>query len=81
MRVRSGEVFYLALLMIIILLAVFVLIALGMMISMDQSIITEHKGAVFELVDQLATAFQPLMITLAQIAGFLIDQFWQFFPS
>jgi hypothetical protein len=81
MRVRSGEVFYMAILMIIILLAMFVLVALAMMISADQSIITERKGAIFQLVDQMVQGLQPLIIVLAQMTGFLIDQFWKLIPS
>jgi hypothetical protein len=80
MRVRSGEVFYLAILMIIILLAMFVLVALAMMISVDQSIITERKGAVFQLIDQVIQGLQPLGVVLAEMTGFFIDQFWQIIP-
>ena len=47
MRVRSGEVFYMAILMIILLLGMFVLVALAMMISADQSMIAERKGSYF----------------------------------
>jgi len=81
MRIRSGEVFYIAVLMIILLLAMFVLVALGMMISADQSLITDRKGAVFELTDQLIQGLHPVMVALAQMTGFFIDQFWQFLPS
>jgi hypothetical protein len=80
MRVRSGEVFYLAILMIIILLAMFVLVALAMMISADQSIITERKGAVFQLIDQVIQGLQPLGVVLAEMTCFFIDQFWQIIP-
>ena len=81
MRVRSGEVFYIALLMIIILLAMFVLVALGMMISMDQSMVTERKGAIFNLVDEMMVQLHPLMVYLASIVDFLVGQFWKIFPS
>jgi len=81
MRVRSGELFYMAVLMIIILLAMFVLVALAMMISADQSLLTERKGAVFELIDQIIQSLQPLAVALAQMTGFFIDQFWQILPS
>jgi hypothetical protein len=81
MRVRSGEVFYMAILMIIILLAMFVLVALAMMISADQSIIIERKGAVFELVDQMIQGLGPLLAALGQMTGFLIDQFWKLIPG
>jgi len=81
MRVRSGEVFYMAVLMIIILLAMFVLVALAMMISADQSLILDRKGAVFQLVDQLVQGLQPVIVALAKMTGFLIDQFWQLIPS
>jgi hypothetical protein len=67
--------------MIIILLAMFVLVALAMMISADQSLITDRKGAVFELIDQLIQGLHPVMVALAQMTGFFIDQFWQFVPS
>jgi hypothetical protein len=80
MRVRSGEVFYMAILMIIILLAMFVLVALAMMISADQSLITDRKGAVFQLIDQVIQGLQPLGVILAQMTGFFIDQFWQILP-
>ena len=81
MRVRSGEVFYIALLMIIILLAMFVLVALGMMISMDQSMVTERKGAIFNLVDEIIVQLHPLMVYLASIVDFLVRQFWKIFPA
>lgn len=81
MRVRSGEVFFMAVLMIIILLAMFVLVALAMMISQDESLIVERKGAVFQLVDQITSSLYPLMDVLARITEFLIEQFWQFFPA
>lgn len=81
MRVRSGEVFYIALLMIIILLAMFVLVALGMMISMDQSMVTERKGAIFNLIDALMVQLHPLMVYLASIVDFLVGQFWKIFPA
>ncbi|GEM_PF-5985433 len=81
MRVRSGEVFYMAILMIILLFGMFVLVALAMMISADQSMIAERKGAIFQLVDQLTQALQPLIVALAQMTGFFIDQFWQLIPS
>ena len=80
MRVRSGEVFYMAILMIIILLAMFVLVALAMMISADQSLLTERKGAIFQLMDQVIQGLQPLGAVLAQMMGFFIDQFWQIVP-
>lgn len=80
MRVRSGEVFYMAILMIIILLAMFVLVALAMMISADQSMITEEKGAIFQLVDQMIQGLGPLVVALAQMTGFFIDQFWKLIP-
>jgi len=80
MRVRSGEVFYMAILMIILLFGMFVLVALAMMISADQSMIAERKGAIFQLVDQLTQALQPLIVALAQMTGFFIDQFWQIIP-
>ena len=80
MRVRSGEVFYMAILMIIILLAMFVLVALAMMISADQSMITERKGAIFQLVDSMIQGLHPVIVALAQMTGFFIDQFWQFIP-
>ena len=81
MRVRSGEVFFLAILFIIIVLAMFVLVALAMMISADQSIITEQKGAVFQLVDQMIKGLDPLITALAQMTGFFIDQFWKLIPG
>jgi hypothetical protein len=81
MRVRSGEVFYMAILMIIILLAMFVLVALAMMISADQSILAERKGAVFELVDLMIQGLQPLILALAEMTGFIIDQFWKLIPG
>jgi len=81
MRVRSGEIFFMAVLMIIILLAMFVLVALAMMISMDESIITEQKGAVFQLVDQMIQALEPMMVALAGATGFFIDQFWKILPG
>lgn len=81
MRVRSGEVFYMAILMIILLLGMFVLVALAMMISADQSMIAERKGAIFQLVDQLTQSLQPLIVALAQMTEFFIDQFWQLIPS
>jgi hypothetical protein len=80
MRVRSGEVFYMAILMIIILLAMFVLVALAMMISADQSMLTERKGAIFQLVDQMIQGMGPLIVALAQMTGFFIDQFWKLIP-
>jgi hypothetical protein len=80
MRVRSGEVFYMAILMIIILLAMFVLVALAMMISADQSMVTERKGAIFQLVDQMIQGMGPLMVALAQMTGFFVDQFWKLIP-
>jgi hypothetical protein len=80
MRVRSGEVFYMAILMIIILLAMFVLVALAMMISADQSMLTERKGAIFQLVDQMIQGMGPLIVALAQMTGFFIDQFWKIIP-
>jgi hypothetical protein len=80
MRVRSGEVFYMAILMIIILLAMFVLVALAMMISADQSLLTERKGAVFQLIDQVIRLVQPIGVILAQMTGFFIDQFWKLIP-
>ena len=80
MRVRSGEVFYMAILMIILLFGMFVLVALAMKISADQSMIAERKGAIFQLVDQLTQALQPLIVALAQMTGFFIDQFWQIIP-
>jgi hypothetical protein len=80
MRVRSGEVFYMAILMIIILLAMFVLVALAMMISADQSMITEEKGAIFQLVDQMIQGMGPLIVALAQMTGFFIEQFWKLIP-
>jgi hypothetical protein len=70
-----------AILMIIILLAMFVLVALAMMISADQSMIAERKGAIFQLVDQLTQSLQPLIVALAQMTEFFIDQFWQLIPS
>ncbi len=81
MRVRSGEVFYMAILMIILLFGMFVLVALAMMISADQSMIAERKGAIFQLVDQLTQSLQPLIVALAQMTEFFIDQFWQLIPS
>jgi hypothetical protein len=81
MRVRSGEVFFMAILMIIILLGMFVLIALAMMISADQSILTEQKGAVFQLVDQMIQGLGPMMIALGDMTGFFIDQFWKLIPG
>jgi uncharacterized membrane protein len=80
MRVRSGEVFYMAILMIIILLAMFILVALAMMISADQSMVTERKGAIFQLVDQMIQGMGPLMVALAETTGFFIDQFWKLIP-
>lgn len=80
MRVRSGEVFYMAILMIIILLAMFVLVALAMMISADQSMITEEKGAIFQLVDQMIQGMGPMIVALAQMTGFFIEQFWKLIP-
>jgi len=70
-----------AILMIILLFGMFVLVALAMMISADQSMIAERKGAIFQLVDQLTQALQPLIVALAQMTGFFIDQFWQLIPS
>ncbi len=70
-----------AILMIILLFGMFVLVALAMMISADQSMIAERKGAIFQLVDQLTQALQPLIVALAQMTGFFIDQFWQLVPS
>jgi len=69
-----------AILMIIILLAMFILVALAMMISADQSMVTERKGAIFQLVDQMIQGMGPLMVALAETTGFFIDQFWKLIP-
>jgi len=69
-----------AILMIIILLAMFVLVALAMMISADQSMITEEKGAIFQLVDQMIQGMGPMIVALAQMTGFFIEQFWKLIP-
>jgi hypothetical protein len=58
----------------------FVLVALAMMISADQSMITEEKGAIFQLVDQMIQGMGPLIVALAQMTGFFIDQFWKLIP-
>jgi hypothetical protein len=70
-----------AILMIILLFGMFVLVALAMMISADQSMIAERKGAIFQLVDYLTQSLQPLIVALAQMTEFFIDQFWQLIPS
>jgi hypothetical protein len=78
MRVlRQGRIAYMAVLVFIIILAIFVLVAIAMILSMNEHVMTENKGAIFELVDTIVRSLQPVTVVLYEGTSAAIDIFWK----
>jgi len=79
--IRPKRIAYMAILVFIILLALFILISIAMILSMDQSAMKDHRGAIYEMVDTILRIIEPVTVTLSQVTGYVIDQFWSLIGS